>query len=478
MAKSMYATIGSTTNKIKKNYAVIDNTTRKIKKVYAVIDGITRLVFSGSGNGIPLAGVVHPYANSTAYKIGINHTLWNGASFSNTNTLTTAEWGNITNANYYTSFCVSKNGRTIVLFNMPFLNNYMQIYTWDDDSETYVQVSHIEADPNNANYNCCYLPYVFAGAYSSGNIIASKSIYISNEGTQLVIPCYHQYDVNSNSPYIDLFDNVGGGLGYGHLLFYDINLDEKTVSFTKGVRIQGIHGESNSTTSGGVSNSRCGFTETDNKLLFVSSWKDTDGENARIYNINLSSKTVSSYSSYGADLILALSNNGNYAVYNSNDETYGAYLDGQYWTYHTFDFPYVSDTNNNCQRLFFSDDNPNVMYYCSNSNYIYCYSVNGTTVTQLGSIALSNNYSDTSCFYSPSLKAINDIHGNYILLTGEIAKNKTAMTTYTSVGLAQFAKNDMGLITSLEIIKNLGEAYNANCGCYNLAKFVNKTEIV
>ena len=47
MAKGMYASIGGTTKKIKKNYAVVGGVTKKIKKMYAVIDGKTRLIFSG-----------------------------------------------------------------------------------------------------------------------------------------------------------------------------------------------------------------------------------------------------------------------------------------------------------------------------------------------------------------------------------------------------------------------------------------------
>lgn len=47
MAKGMYAIIGGSAKKIKKQYAVVGGITKKIKKMYAVVNGVTKPIFGG-----------------------------------------------------------------------------------------------------------------------------------------------------------------------------------------------------------------------------------------------------------------------------------------------------------------------------------------------------------------------------------------------------------------------------------------------
>ena len=107
MAKGMYASISSTTKKIKKNYAVVGGVTKKIKKMYAIVANVTRLIFSGgqlkyygAGTALSVARMYGGGASNSKYAIFAGGDSWETSVEAYNTSLTKSTAADLSNTKY------------------------------------------------------------------------------------------------------------------------------------------------------------------------------------------------------------------------------------------------------------------------------------------------------------------------------------------------------------------------------------------
>ena len=454
MGKKTYIGVDSVARKVKKAYIGVDNVARKIKKMYiGDADGKARLFFSGGD--FPFTGVVYPnyeYSSTNKY---LCYQTWNGSDFSDEKSIL---WSNMyTNSNYYNGFAVSKNGRVIVPYCSTSSTN-ISVAVWDETNQTYT----------SASGNGFLIDIMRSNV--SGSVYMSHSIYVSNNGEQIIVPVYSSTG-SYYSPYASLFDKQYSS-GSAYLLFFDVNIEAKTFSFSKGIYIYGVH-DSNSEGHNGFANGYSLFSESDDNLIFVSG----NSEYIYLYYINIKEKTanfISSINGYGC----ALSSNGKYLkVYNyetNNNECY--YLNGTSRTKLSTIFNGGAGSNTSFGHVFVPDENQSIMY-CPSGSYIYCYAVNGTTITSLGSIYTFSKFADG--FHLHSWSVICDMHNNKMLSRGAISTTTgTGSLAYTQAeGIADVSIDSSGKITAFKITRRLSGTAVANLYQSNVSKFINKDDM-
>lgn len=436
----MYAIIDATTKKISKNYAVVDGATRQVTKIYGVVDGITRLIWSK--NEAAYCGVVYNVRGSNDTSSYLKCNLWDTSAASFNNTATSLLSSSLSaGANYRTGFYISKNGKTVIgLESYSTTSTTLRVYAYNKD---------------NSKYETCAILDIYKfmkGSYTgTPNIYINRSIYVSNDGTKMLVPIYCSCGGNYCESK-DLFTSPGSSQ---QLLFYNINTDSKTVSFSKGINIF----VSSYVDAGSMTKGYSGWSDTVNNLIFISGSYNGGSYTTYAYKVDLKTETVKQLKYWSDSYANIVSNDGQYCqIYDTSSGTNSLYyLNNNSYTLlssSTISIPLPS--NYQSQNAFIPENNPHVMYV-NNGNYIYSYAIDGESITSLGSIYTYSTIGSSATIYD-----IDTANGN-TLLNGS-----------NSMILASMATTTAGNITSITKNKTFGYNYVSNAYAYNCARFIDK----
>lgn len=471
MAQAMYAVVNNSTKRIKNSYCVVGGVTKKIKAVYAVIDGKTKLVWTTGS--FPFTGVVYSYANHNSTKnFGLK--TWNGELFINGPSVTVSNQTDTYDAG--TAF--SKNGRLALTSTYSNTNPQLGFYKWNQNSQTYTNMTTV-----NVGSYLSISPTGYWQCYLSG------SSWIKSDGSQVVVAVYFTANSSSyyNSSYTSYFDTYKK-YASNYLLFFDINLEDGAVSFSKGVYLQyGMGAESvpgyNDSYVTSYMLKNIYFSENDDYAI-CALYKDgyLGGSSyyykyTYFYNIDPVAKTATKINTSDNYIeISSLSNCGHYAfgkVYTpTEDDDYNTQQKIFYLKDNT-----ITSVNNNLTYSYgvmtpksvYTLPEKNIMYILYYDS-LYTYSTNTTTLTRIGSFNLN-------LFYSNNAFTIHDINDVFILLSGQADSDGFLNTNLCKTVCCYIQQDASNKITSVEPSWNVTN-YSSGVLYSNGAKIIDKTNLV
>lgn len=475
MAQAMYAVVNNSNRRIKTGYCVVGGTTKKIKAMYAVIDGKTKLVWSI--NSFPFTGIAYGFGdNKSSKKFGVR--TWDGELFSGVKSATTFSSNT---SNYSGGVAFSKNGTLAVTKTFESMNPTLTFYKWEQKNQTYTKIYSTGVGNlfsiSPSGYWQCYL---------------SETSWIKSDGTQVIVAAHFTADSSSyyNSSYKSSFDSYKNSPST-YLLFFDVNLNNNTATFSKGVFLQQNYSYPTSSSQTFYTLNDVNFSDSDDYVI-VSIGKElmyeSDGSSwpyatqSIIHKIDTGAKTSSAFSLPDQLIkVTSMSNCGHYAfinVYTPSESGSGSNI--------TYKIYYLSNNTITATNNLIGSDSygnvgaliPDCVYTLPDKNILYLiyrdslftYSTNGITLTRLGSLSLQIFYYSTKC-------TIHDINEAFILMGGLTdSDGLTNSQSYQTVcGVIQ--KDSSNIITAVSPVWSVYN-YSASYKYINGARLVDKLNLV
>lgn len=458
----MYAIVDSTTKKISKNYAIIDNVTRKITKIYGVVDGVTRLIWSENALNYPYTGMAYIYCYGVSgYTNQLCYKEWDGTKMNFGNTTTKSYPSTVTYT--YMQTAISKDGRVSAqLLRSSDTVSYLYALIWNKESNDYSAVSF------GTSLNILTM--------GSAKTMYQGSMYVSNDGTKIVIPVKLSIS-SSNSSYSSLFSSSG----YNFLLFFDVDIKNRTISFVHGRECPYItcYNSSYDTTVTATTCSRYTLWSDDDNHLILLSKASPQGSNGylSIFKIDLENHSVQTLTRYISTYQYNFSNDGHY-LHNYHDSNYYLYYigDSSITTLLSNTSDVMSSINNSSTAMYIPDKNKNMMYTTDSSANIYSYYINDdSAITSLSKIS-AYKYSDAiarpNYYYT-----ICDLNDNMSLTLGYVYQNMS--TASIAISRNSISYNSSNAITAWSSTEYISRCYEINYQkSFQLARFINRDNYV